>query len=199
MFRKSRKSQYWHLGQSPLRSPKIYRESAPGPTLFMRSPIPTISLSRMPSLSAHITRAWTGPAWHGDALAELLRDITAAEAATRPAPAVHTIAELAGHIGVWVDIARRRLSGEEVAARLTENFAPLDTANDARWRSALEQLHERHNALARTAAALRPEQLHALLPGRDHTAAQMLHGVVEHAAYHGGQIALVRNLIRAGR
>jgi uncharacterized damage-inducible protein DinB len=153
----------------------------------------------MLSLSAQITRAFSGPVWHGDALADLLRDVTAAEAATRPAPAVHTIAELAGHIGVWVDIARRRLSGEEVVARLSENFAPLDTANDARWRAALEQLHERHHALARTAAALRPDQLHAILPGRDHTAAEMLHGVVEHAAYHGGQIALIRNLIRATR
>lgn len=153
----------------------------------------------MLSLPSHITRAFTGPSWHGDALADLLRDITATEAATRPAPALHTIAELAGHIGVWVDIARRRLGGEDHAARPTENFAPLDTSTDARWRAALEQLHERHNALARAARALRPEQLHAILPGRDHTAAEMLHGVVEHAAYHGGQIALLRNLIRAAR
>lgn len=153
----------------------------------------------MRSLSTHITRAFTGPAWHGDALAELLRDITAVEAATRPAPVVHTIAEITGHIGVWADIARRRLAGEQISARAVENFAPLDTSTEARWRAALQQLGERHRALARAAAALSEERLHATLPGRDHTAAEMLHGVVEHAAYHGGQIALLRNMIRAAR
>jgi len=150
-------------------------------------------------LSREIARAFTGPAWHGDAIAELLSDITAAEAATRPSPAVHTIAEVAGHIGVWVDIARRRLAGEDVSARMLENFAPLDASSDVRWRAAVVQLGERHATLARAVALLDREQLATTMPGRDHTVAEMLHGVVEHAAYHGGQIALLRNLIRGRR
>jgi len=150
-------------------------------------------------LSREIARAFTGPAWHGDAIAELLSDITAAEAATRPSPAVHTIAEVTGHIGVWVDIARRRLAGEDVSARMLENFAPLDTSSDARWRAAVVQLGERHATLARAVALLDRERLAAAMPDRDHTVAEMLHGVVEHAAYHGGQIALLRNLIRGRR
>ena len=150
-------------------------------------------------LPQQITRAFTGPAWHGDAIAELLSDITAAEAATRPSPAVHTIAEVAGHIGVWVDVARRRLAGEDVTARAIENFAPLATSTTARWRADVVHLGERHAALARAVAVLDRERLAGTMPGRDHTVAEMLHGVAEHAAYHGGQIALLRNLIRGRR
>jgi uncharacterized damage-inducible protein DinB len=153
----------------------------------------------MLSLPRHIERAFTGPAWHGDALATLLGDITAAEAAVRAAPVLHTIGELAGHVGVWTDIARRRLAGEQVIPRPGENFASLDTSTPARWQAAIVQLHERHRALARAAASLSPERLDAMLPGHDYSVAEMLHGVVEHAAYHGGQIALLRNLIRAAR
>lgn len=153
----------------------------------------------MLSLPRQIERAFTGPAWHGDALMTLLGDVTAVEAATRAAPVVHTIGELAGHVGVWVDIARRRLAGEVVDSRPGENFASLDTASAARWRDAVAQLHDRHRALARAASAMSAEQLHAIVPGHDYTAAEMLHGVVAHAAYHGGQIALLRNMIRAAR
>lgn len=152
-----------------------------------------------PSLPDQIRRAFTGPAWHGDALAELLRDVTAAEGAQRPSRAVHTIAELSGHIGVWVDVARRRLAGEDVTARSAENFAALDTSSPLRWRAAVERLGERHELLARAAEALDVARLGEIVPGHDFSAADMLHGVVEHAAYHGGQIALLRNLIRAAR
>jgi uncharacterized damage-inducible protein DinB len=156
-------------------------------------------LSHEHSLARQITRAFTGPAWHGDAIAEVLGDVTAAEAGTRASPAVHTIAELTGHVGVWVDVARRRLWGESVDARLTENFAPLDHSSDERWRAALARLGERHEALARAISALGEDRLHELIPCRDHTAAEMLHGVIAHAAYHAGQMALLRNLIRAAR
>jgi uncharacterized damage-inducible protein DinB len=163
--------------------------------VFPRSSVSSVSLT----LPTQVRRAFTGPAWHGDAIAELLHDVTAAEAATRHSPAHHTIAELAGHVGVWVDVARRRIAGEPVVARTVENFAPLDTSSDAAWQAALARLGERHEALARTAAALDDRRLHTLVPGYDHTPAEMLHGVIAHAAYHGGQMALVRNLIRALR
>jgi hypothetical protein len=112
---------------------------------------------------------------------------------------LHTIGELAGHVGVWADIARRRLAGEHVLPRPGENFASLDTSSPARWQAAIAQLHERHRSLARAAAAMTPERLDAIMPGHDHSAAEMLYGIAEHAAYHGGQIALLRNLIRAAR
>ena len=50
-------------------------------------------------------------------------------------------------------------------------------------------------ALSSATAAQSAEALARNLPGRDHSAAVMLHGVVEHAAYHGGQIALLRKAL----
>jgi uncharacterized damage-inducible protein DinB len=153
----------------------------------------------MPPLSTQIARAFAGPCWHGTALGALLADVTASEAATRPAPGVHTIAELAGHIGVWCDVARRRLAGEDASATDAENFAPLDTGSDAQWRAAVRDLGARHDALARAAEPLTGAQLDAPMAGRGHTVREMLHGVIEHTAYHGGQVAMLRALLRGGR
>lgn len=150
----------------------------------------------MRTLPTHIERAFTGPAWHAEALDTLLRDLAAEEAARRPAPGLHTIAELAGHIGVWLDVVRRRLAGDDVTPGAEENFAPLDTRTDEAWRAAVRQLGDRHLALARAAAALSDEQLRATLPGRDLTAEAMLLGIAEHTAWHGGQIAMLRRMVR---
>lgn len=45
------------------------------------------------------------------------------------------------------------------------------------------------------AAMLDDESLTRLVAGRDHSVSAMLHGVIEHGTYHGGQIAILK---RAG-
>jgi hypothetical protein len=39
------------------------------------------------------------------------------------------------------------------------------------------------------------EQLQRILPGRDHSAQEMLHGIIEHGAYHAGQVAILKRAI----
>jgi hypothetical protein len=55
-----------------------------------------------------------------------------------------------------------------------------------------------HRALAEAARLLSPDRLAAIVPGRKQTMEDMLRGVVEHAAYHGGQIAILRRSLRPG-
>jgi uncharacterized damage-inducible protein DinB len=39
------------------------------------------------------------------------------------------------------------------------------------------------------------DQLDATVVGHEYTVREMLHGVVEHSVYHGGQIALLKKLV----
>jgi len=54
-------------------------------------------------------------------------------------------------------------------------------------------------SLARASQKVDETFLNLKLPNRRHTRAAMLHGVVEHDAYHGGQVALLKKIIRAGQ
>ncbi|MEP6991628.1 MAG: DinB family protein [bacterium] len=148
-------------------------------------------------LAPSIGRAFTGPAWHGDAIAELLADVAAAEAAARPFDDVHTIAELVGHIGAWVAVAERRLGGETGSPSEDDVWPEVDTSSDRGWVAAVRQALEKHRSLMRAAAAADERLLREKLPGRDHDAETMLRGIVEHDAYHGGQIAMLKKVIRA--
>lgn len=62
--------------------------------------------------------------------------------------------------------------------------------------AAVEGLDAAYQSLAEATAALDEAQLETRVPGQEYTARILLHGVVEHGTYHGGQIALLRRALR---
>ena len=134
--------------------------------------------------------------WHGPSLSQLLEGVTHEEALQRPAFSVHSIWELVLHIIAWVDVPLERLGGSPRKDVATEEDWPLPpTAPNAdTWRATVARLGERHRALAAAVREMTDDQLDAMVVGHEYTAREMLHGVVEHGTYHGGQIALLKKL-----
>jgi uncharacterized damage-inducible protein DinB len=164
-----------------------------------KNPAPAASLQD--DIAARIVKAVTGPAWHGPALAELLSDVSSSFAAASPAAGSHSIAELVRHVTFWCEDSLSRL---EASAPLPEPAEGADwpalpaRLDDQGWRGLVDGLAQIHRALAAAAKLLSPDRLGARVPGRKVTYEDMLRGVVEHAAYHGGQIALLRRSLRGG-
>jgi uncharacterized damage-inducible protein DinB len=131
--------------------------------------------------------------WHGPSLADLLEGIHAEQAAARPIRGAHTIWELVLHVTAWTEIARERLAGSAKADPTPEEDWPpvTDTSPDA-WRAAVERLKEAHRELGSIAAKMDDSTLVGRVPGKDHSVLTMMHGIIEHDAYHGGQIALLK-------
>jgi uncharacterized damage-inducible protein DinB len=155
----------------------------------------------MPSVAAvlsnHIKRTVTGPMWHGAALDELLKDVTPEQAAARPIAGAHSIWEIVLHVTAWTEIARARLSGERTAdPTAAEDWPPAGATGAAQWQAALERLRQGHRALATDVRRLDEAAIDAAIPGLGYTVSNLLHGVIEHGTYHGGQIALLK---RAGQ
>jgi len=134
--------------------------------------------------------------WHGPSLADLLGDVTAAQAAARPVAAAHSIWELVNHITSWTEICRLRLKANQPPDATPEQDWPpvTDTSPDA-WRNAVQRLKAAKRELAEDVAALDDAAIVARIPTRDHTVLAMLHGIVEHDAYHGGQIAILKRAL----
>jgi uncharacterized damage-inducible protein DinB len=147
-------------------------------------------------LAHQLDHAFTGPTWHGSSLAELLHDVTATEARAHPLRGGHSIAELVAHLAAWCEIAGRRLAGFAGPATDAEDWPAVDASSEERWRASVKTLGARYAEIGRKAGALSESGLSATLAGRTHTAADMLHGLVAHGAYHGGQIALLKKTLR---
>jgi len=150
-------------------------------------------MSRARHLGSSLERTVTGPMWHGSALAEVLEGVTAERAAARPIPGAHTIWEIVLHIIAWAEIARARLRGESTGDPTPEQDWPPVTATDAAaWQRTLERLGACHRELAADVRGLDEARLDQKVANLDYSADVLLHGIVEHGTYHGGQIALLK-------
>jgi uncharacterized damage-inducible protein DinB len=144
-------------------------------------------------LANHIKRTVTGPMWHGPALDELLKDVTPELAASHPVEGVHSIWELVLHVACWAEISGARLRGDRMAdPRPDEDWPPVGATDRAAWDDALKRLRDAHRALAQAARRLDAATLHDNIPGLEYSRSNLLHGVIEHGTYHGGQIALLK-------
>lgn len=151
-----------------------------------------------------LARAHDGAPWHGPSRADVLRDVSAAEAAWRPAPDAHTLWEIVLHMRSWTREVLRRaqgaVPGEPQDGDWPEMPAPAD---DAAWRTTRESLDAAHAELAAFVAAMSDGARAARVkdrpwdpPGQAITQRAMIRSLAEHDVYHTGQCALLQRLAR---
>jgi uncharacterized damage-inducible protein DinB len=150
-------------------------------------------MSRARHLGSSLERTVTGPMWHGPALAEVLAGVTAERAAAHPINGAHSIWEIVLHVIAWAEIGRARMNGEATGDPAADQDWPPVTATDAAaWQRALDRLGACHRELAAAARALDDARLDQKVAKLDYSVDVLLHGIVEHGTYHGGQIALLK-------
>ena len=131
-------------------------------------------------------------AWKCPSLRDLLAEATAEQAQAHPIAGAPSIWELLLHTTAYERVACRRLAGEAVAS-LPQALAwpkPEAVSNDA-WLRARLDFGEARRALRQAVAAFPDARLGEPVPGREYTFYLMLHGVVEHALYHAGQVEML--------
>ena len=147
-------------------------------------------------IADQLRRAHEGGAWHGPAVDELLRGITAEQAAARHVEGAHSVWELVAHIEAWERAVLRRLGGDAAQIYQTEEdwSAPAEASEEG-WAAARRKLKETYVALREAVLGLDDEGLdEPILPNMS-TVYVSLHGAVQHTLYHAGQIALVRKAL----
>ena len=151
---------------------------------------------RIDQLAKHIERTVTGPMWHGPVLDDVLAGVTAEQAVAHPIAGAHSIWEIVLHIAAWTEIARARLDGRATADPPPELDWPSVREADAQeWDAALHRLREGHRDLAMRVRQLDEGALDDRVPGLEYPIWALLHGIVEHGTYHGGQIMLLRRAL----
>lgn len=145
-------------------------------------------------IGSQLKRASEGGAWHGPALLELLADVPAGQAASRPLAGAHGIWEIVLHVTAWQGFAARALEGESMPTDLSdeENWPPVVDAGEEAWRAAVAEVGEANRRLRRAVRKLSDDDLDKIVGGREYSVYFLLHGVVQHGLYHAGQIALLK-------
>ena len=154
------------------------------------------------AIADELRRAQFGDAWHGPAVGELVHGLAAVEAAARPVAGAHTIWEIVLHLAAWRQEVARRLATGRVAPPEAGDWPRVPAVSEAAWAGATAALAAPTEAVIAAVEAF-PEARLAESAGdaRDPALGSgvswgvMLHGLAQHDAYHGGQIALLKRAL----
>lgn len=131
-------------------------------------------------------------AWNCPSLRDLLAGVGVSQACAHPIAGAPSIWELLAHTTAYERLACRRLAGEAVESLPEELAWPRPKAATAEaWLSAKLDFGEARRALRRAVAAFDEARLGEAVPGREYSFYVLLHGVVEHALYHAGQMEML--------
>jgi len=133
-------------------------------------------------------------AWYGPSLGELLEQISPEIAVAHPSPGANSISAVLQHLLLWNERVRNTsdttpLPRWEPEKEWAEPPIPWNQLV-ARWRRSRDLLEDHLRNF--------PEQdLSKQVPGRAYPYETMLRGIVEHAIWHSGQIALILSILRS--
>lgn len=136
-----------------------------------------------------------GEAWHGPAVLELIREITPEQAASIPKGGSNSIWALVLHIGVWIRGVHQRMLGIAFMPTEYENFPPIPTQTPENWQATIDDLKEATQEMVDALNNYPDTALSQPSPTNpNNTIRDNIYGLVEHTAYHAGQIALIKNM-----
>jgi uncharacterized damage-inducible protein DinB len=148
-------------------------------------------------IADHIKEVYEGNSWTDVSIAGTIKDISFEEAVIHTPASPNTIASIVYHIKFYNEIILQRLNGIAPAINDANGFDMPALKNENDWNKLKNKTHRSFIELAEAAENFPEEKLFEISPTGVSSYYKNLHGIVEHAHYHLGQIVILRNFIRS--
>jgi uncharacterized damage-inducible protein DinB len=147
-------------------------------------------------LSKLFSDLYDGSPWIDPNIVGTLEDITAKEAATKVFPHFNSIWEIVNHMISWRETALRRLSGEEVETPEDNYFSYIRDRSEAAWQESKDRLKNTQDEWLKVLKKMKKKSLEEIYVPGPYSHNYLINGILQHDAYHLGQIRLLLKLIR---
>ncbi len=159
-------------------------------------------MSEASRLIDQFNRAHDGDPWHGSPLKAIVTGVTAGQAGIEPPNGAHSIWALVLHITSWRNEAAERATGKPAGEPAAGDWPEVGDPTPLRWAAALVALDAAHANLVRVVRGMSDEHLMKSTSdprnpplGTGASYYELLHGIVQHDAYHAGQIAVIKKVL----
>jgi uncharacterized damage-inducible protein DinB len=151
------------------------------------------------ALRQDLRSVYNGDPWHGSSITAVLTGIDAKSASVRSIPRGHTIWELVLHMTVWTREVASRVRGSAPKSPAQDWPSPESVGGEAAWRRAQDDLGAAQKDLESAVDDLQPDDLVRWIgdqrdaaAGTGVTVGTLIRGLLQHHAYHEGQIGLLK-------
>ena len=152
----------------------------------------------MLDLVDELKKAYNGDAWHGNHTLSLLVSADPQKVFTHPIPNAHSIAELVLHLTAWTEEVIERINGTPAKEPIRGDWPKPVETSAAEWDLMVNDFKKANDKLielignlnvSNWATEIVDERNRELGSGVNN--AQLVNGLIQHHAYHSGQIALL--------
>jgi len=152
--------------------------------------------SQSTRLRPYFRKTVSGAAWYGPSVAQLLRNVRAADAIAKPIPGGHSIWELVLHMIAWKAGPLRWIHGSRKVVGKSENFPRIQDQSERAWKLTVARLKATQKVWDAMLKAATDDTLDIpASPSRKFTRADLYFGVLQHDTYHAGQIAILKRAL----
>lgn len=150
-------------------------------------------------LSKEFNKAYHGQPWHGKSSLEIVEASNPEKVFSHWIPGAHSIAELVLHLTVWTDEALGRLQGKPAAEPLRGDWPTVPGTDLETWQTMLADFKMVHQNLLEYIRDFNGDQWNKMVVDSgaelDVTIgsySELVNGIIQHLAYHSGQISLLQ-------
>ncbi len=134
---------------------------------------------------------YAGDPWLDVTLTGTLSAITAQQAAHKPASDWNSIWEITNHLISWRENVLQRVSGKTLKTPDDNYFSYVIDTSDIAWELTLKKLHDSQQAWLVFLDQVQDADMEKTYPANSHNHADHIHGILQHDAYHLGQIVML--------
>ncbi len=144
-----------------------------------------------------------GDPWHGPSIQKIFEDIAEEEAYSKPFEYVHNILELTLHMWAWTEEVKNRIEGKEPSEPEMGDWPDIKEYQNESWYSIKNKLFDSTEKLIESIKKFPGNKFSEMAGnfrdaplGTGTTYEAMIMGLVQHNAYHGGQVSMLMKYMK---
>ncbi len=138
---------------------------------------------------------YAGNPWIEVTITDTLKHITADMAYKKPAAGINSIWEIVNHLISWRTTILKRLQGAIIPSPPNNYFEPVKDKSQEAWEATLERLNKSQTEWEELLPKLSEEKYDEFYPNYGYSVCEFVNGIIQHDAYHLGQIVLIKKLL----
>ncbi|MFI5218027.1 MAG: DinB family protein [Bacteroidia bacterium] len=141
------------------------------------------------------TDLYNGNPWIDVTIDETLKNITAVQAAKKVSMQLNSIWEIVNHIISWRENVLQRVQGSVINTPDDNYFTLVKDTSEAEWENTLKKLKVSQQKWISFIENFNEINFEKIYPKNNMTYYEHIQGLLQHDAYHLGQIVLIKKLL----
>lgn len=155
----------------------------------------TLHMSEIKRVSRLLSELYDGSPWIDVNLVDSLSSITAKQAASHIRPGMNSIWEITNHLIKWRENVLERLDGKVIKSPTHNYFLPVKNQSDKAWSDTLRKLAASQEKWMLRMKTIKLSDFKTIYPVNRLTYYEHIQGIIQHDAYHLGQINLLKKFL----